>query len=246
MQAKRVKSGDDCLQVIKQYGNILRTMDDYWVLEQSLLRSLVGSSAEARISAEILAGLPHATKETPLLVCLQRLEAMAAGKAMKLSPEGLQAGARFICKHLQLLSMGVALSAKIDNCSQLVKAALARFQFFLSEPHPDIKGEKLRGCAAFEVIFARSSAAHKEGKEVPAPDVDQLECYIWLAAPGAEAAVAELVKALQTAADGKAPKKAKGAESAASCSGSGAAGSSTDKKAKKADAGKMAALKYFD
>ena len=212
LQAKRVKSGDDCLQVIKQHGNILRSLDDYWVLEQSLLRSLVGSSAEARISAEILAELPDANKETQLLVCLQRLEAMAAGKAMKLSPEGLQAGARFICKHLQLLSMGVALSAKIDNCSQLVKAALARFQFFLSEPHPDIKGEKLRGSAAFEVIFDRASAAHKANKEVPAPDVDQLECYIWLAAPGTEAAVAELVKALQTAASGKAPqhKKANG------------------------------------
>ena len=246
--AKRAKSADDFMEVVKSPGSLLRALDETWSLENALLRSLCGSTAEARVSTKILMGLPTRDREAKLEVACQRLEVMASSAALKLSPTGVQAGLRFIIKNLQALRMGITLSEKLDSCSALVKKALGMFAHFLRCQNPTEPLEVLSGEDAYAVILTEVEQAHQDSREIPTEKIEELQLYIWLAPPGKFDAVAALIKELLKAVGKGAGKLGKGAKKAkAEAEGRpGSSGDAGSKAAKKASLGMDAAMRYFD
>ena len=112
-------------------------------------------------------------------------------------------------------------------------------RFFLTFPDPEHKKKVLVGEHAYAALQARVSADAKEGNEVEHEDVENLALFSWLAAPGSEAAIQQLLKDFLI--KGKAAKKSK-TESAATSSSSAAG--SAEMVARK-NAGKAAAMRYF-
>ena len=145
---------------------------------------------------------------------------------MKLSPFGVQAGLRYLCKSLSNLHSGISLDEKAEQLSGMVRRGIGRFQFFCECPSPDDKGIFLRGEAAYEVLYKQLAIDKERGAPVSLEGLEQLQLFVWLAGAN-QAAVCELLKAC--AADmskaGKKQKKGKGA--ATSSSAAGAATSSS-------------------
>ena len=238
--ASRAKSADDMLAVVRQNGTFLRSVDSYWEVEASLLRSLCGSSADTRAGIAVLAELPTAERRVTPAVALQRLQALESSAAMTLTPTGVQASVRFIIRHLENLNLGVTLAAQLDTCSSLVKRALQQFAFFLVVPVPGCKAKTiLAGAAAFVVLHDLIADCLKKGHEVATSDLEKFQTYAWLAAPGSEDAVAEMVKKIVEAQGGS--KKPKISAAAASVGGA----SSSTAPSKKSE-GKSAAMRYFE
>ena len=231
------------LEVVRHNSGVLKAFDDWWALEQALLHSLCGASAETRASTKILLELPTAERHITLQQSLQRLEAMEGGQAIKMSPAGVSAALRFIVKNIGQLQLGIGLT-DMKTCSALARRALQNFQFFLVCPDPKKKGSVLKGEAAYALMWSDVQKATAAAAEQDGQVLEDLETYRWLAAPGSEVAIADFLVAYAKKQESKGgAKKAKGGGSSAS----GAASSSKDgaKKAKVASSGKEAAMRYF-
>ena len=175
---------------------------------------------------------------------LAALEALALSSAMKLSPLGVQASLRYLCRSLSNLHAGCALDEKTDQVSGMVRRALGRFQYFMEWPCPTKKGSVLRGDVAYEACFGVLSQDKLKGNPLDHAALEQLQLFLWLAGAN-QAAVCELLKdsAAEIAKGSKKQKvAAKSSSSSAAASSSSAAGSS---KEIAVDSGKKAAMAMF-
>ena len=110
-------------------------------------------------------------------------------------------------------------------------------------------GQTLSGAAAFAALFDKCTAALKKKAEVPPKDIEDLQTFIWLAAPGTEVAAECLVlNLLEGAADTKPTKGKSGAKVSTEAAGSTASssGDTAAKRQKVKDVGKAKAMSYFD
>ena len=251
--AKRVTSSDDMLDIVKVHGTLLHNMEEFWHLEAAILRDLCGTGAEARASVSILQCLPTADRHIEMAQSLQRLEALSASPAMRLSPTGVQVGLRYIVSQLSSMQMGVAMNADPDTTSSLVKKALQHFGFFLIVQVKE-EGKKapkvLKGEAAYSALVTQAGEDWTAKTEISPTVFDQLQLYFWLCGPGLEAAAKQLIKEI-AASESQAKKKAKTGGGVASVGGSSSSKSgAAGKEGKKTDldkknAGKAAAMRYF-
>ena len=243
--AKRAKSADDMCEVVRGNGALLRSMDDYWSLENALLRSLCGSTAEQRVSTSILSELPAADRGVEMARCLARLEAMAAAPSLKLAPIGVQAGLRFIIKNLAALVQGISLSENIKSCSSLVRKALCSFQFFLQIEREDKKGEFMRGEQAYAWLWTDCTKHIAAKKEIKDFEAEQLELFIWIAEPGTHDAIVAFLKSRSDAAGKSEKASAKKSAAAATSSKASSSASGNVPPGKKQNLGKENAMRYF-
>ena len=242
LQARRAKSADDLVEVAKNSAGLCKALDDFWCIEQALLRMLCGSTAEARCSAKILGELPSASRDVDMATSLQRLETMSASAAMRFSPTGVQASLRFILKNLNSLQQGITLSQKLDSCSALVKKALNTFAHFLVMPSPDKKGDTLKGEVAYAWLWKHLQEAKDKAAPIAGLEVEALQTFLWLAAPGTSEQISTFLKnhAEASSKAGKAVKKPLVASAGGSSSSTSAAPA-----AKKANTSKENAMRYF-
>ena len=108
-------------------------------------------------------------------------------------------------------------------------------------PHPTKKGKVIGGAEAFVALHTQINDVMRAGQEAAPEDLEKFQTYYWLAAPGSEEAVAELVKKFVEA-SGPTVKKAKTGAAAATVGG---ASSSISGRAKQS-AGRSAAMRYFE
>ena len=91
-------------------------------------------------------------------------------------------------------------------------------------------------------MWAHAGQSRKSGKEIAAEHFDKLQCYIWLATPGSEAAIMEFLREVASG-DTTAKKKMKVATPSAATSSKDAAGSGGV--TSRAAQGKEIAMGYF-
>ena len=239
----KVKSADDLTEVMRTSGHLLAVLDDHWAMEAALLKMLCGATAESRAGLQMMVQLPSADRDVSILTALAALEVLSASPAMKLSPEGVQASLKFVLTHLGNLHLGISMEVDIRACSKLARGALEAFAFFCCLPEGNLGAKKkVKGRAAYEIVFTHSQKLAAEEQVVSPECFDTLTLFRWLAPTDREAEVAELIKLLSDRQIGEAaPKRARKAGAAAS-----AASSSKDGSASSAGKAKQRAASMFN
>ena len=179
-------------------------MEDHWNLESSLLRSLVGSGAETRAGMSLLQCLPSKEIDMTIDSSLTRLQTLASTEAIKLSPQSVQAGLRYVIGQLQSLRTGVAMEMTAEQTSALVRKCLAQFQFFLRLEIPGEEGEEamvLKGEEAYAQLCAQLTTDLGNRKEIPPQSFDDLQLFLFLAGP-LESEAAALIKKIAASESG--------------------------------------------
>ena len=107
---------------------------------------------------------------------------------------------------------------------------------------PGHERQAVEGEEAYQALWAHAGQSRKSGKEIAAEHFDKLQCYIWLATPGSEAAIMEFLREVACG-DTTAKKKMKVATPSAATSSKDAAGSGGV--TSHAAQGKGTAMNYF-
>ena len=115
MHAKQVTSSEDMLAVVRSHRKALDALGDMWLVDDALLRSLCGPTAEQRACASILAELPNDERRRTIVDAKQRLEVLSSSEAFRLAPDQVRAGLKFVLSKLQQLHIGLPLGCKLGG-----------------------------------------------------------------------------------------------------------------------------------
>ena len=241
MAAKAVGNSEEMVSVVKASRKTLESSDEMWIIDDALLRSLCGATAEQRACASILAELPTAQRRITVIDAKQRLEVLAASDAFKLAPDHVIAGLRFVLAKLSLLHLGCPLEIKLDTMSKLARDCIQQFQHFLVRPGKN-KGEQISGEPAYREMVSTVTASIDQMEEVAAQDSADVMKFRWLAQSDKKAEVTRLIAALVVA-QPPAAKKPKASVGGSSSSTSGPAAATA---AIRLQRKKSAAMSYFE
>ncbi|CAK0850440.1 unnamed protein product [Prorocentrum cordatum] len=244
--AKQVASSDDMHDVVKTNKHKLEVMDpDSWALDHALLMSLCGATAEQRATCVIMCEMPAAAREITVKQCKARLETLANGEQMKMSPVGAQAGLKYLAKVLGSMCLGAPLEVKKDEVSKMVSDCVSTFQYFLSRRTTE---GRVTGAAAYRRIVEIAEDAIKKKQQVDQKDFDDIVMYRYLCPSDIDGRVVQLIQECQKA-DGKGPplKKPKtaGAAGGAAKGGGSSSSSGGGKQPKAQDLAKASAMAMF-
>ena len=152
-------------------------MDEQWAAEDAVLQLLVGSTAEARQAAVILAMLPTRERSIEIDKVKREIDSMCLSKAFNMAPVTVQASVKYIGNHLSTLATGLPIEVELDKCSQLARDSLSQFRYFLRVM--DDGGKELAGDEAFAKLldFAQKEVqAKRELKDDIEKKIRQLQC----------------------------------------------------------------------
>ena len=86
LAVKNVQDSDDMNDVRKTSRAALLNTDEHWLMEDGILLSLSGSTAEARAAAVIKSMLPDGNAEMLVGPVLAKLQTLAQSAQMRMSP----------------------------------------------------------------------------------------------------------------------------------------------------------------
>ena len=244
MHAKEVTSSEDMLGVVRHHRKALDALDDKWVVDDALLRSLCGPTAEQRACAQIMAELPSADRRCTIVDAKQRLEVLSASEAFRLAPDAVRAGLKFVLQKLQQLHLGLPLDVKLESMSQLARDCVVLFAHFLVRPSAAEKGKFVSGYAAFKTLLKGIEDDLAAAAPVPQQDFQDLCLFRFLAQSDNSARMETAIEALQTAqpAEKKAKKASASEASSSTCAPSASASTAAKDRATRS---KAAAMAYF-
>ena len=248
--AKNVKSGDDMADIIKHTKHTLEVMDDWWAIEDSLLASLVGTTAEARAGAVIMAMLPDEDKELQdKKAVLTRLQTLQSSQQMTMSPISVQASLKYVVKTLSSMVLGIPLLVNTDEITRMAADCVGTFEFFLQRDILDEKEEQpdvISGETCFRHILTCAKLTLDAEKPVPEDDCADLALFRWLCPAEMEPILIEVLARLQSGVPkAKKAKAASAAAAAVSVSGAASSASGSKKKETNKQKARDAAMSLF-